>query len=300
VTWLKKLAKGVPREGHVYQTGPWTVLKLLAVYYTVDFCVRIMAAPHHETGEPRQGFGSVVYIDLNAGSGLVGIKDTKAIVAGTALIGPGLSRENPTRAFDYHFLVEPDEGRANALELRLAALLPRERFRVIRKGADDAIDEIVPRLVQTNANFVAVFDPYGFQEGSEKSWARLLGGRRRGDLISTFQTKLATRHTARTITPVIGAGILDGLEDSHLTTSEALEAFRTSVKRHRPVVRDVRIRAGDTGYFYDVLYATRASRTGEDWAGAFDRVKAKLEALDGTRIRTMLKYRTLERGLGDF
>ena len=297
VIWLKDLARIVPRDGPIYETGPWTVLKLLAVRYTLDFCIRIMAAPYRETGRPRQGFGAVVYIDLNAGSGLVRPRGTKAVLGGTALVGAGLTRENPSRGFDFHFLVEPDAERADALARRARALIPDSQFKVITAGADEAASEILDYLKLRNANFVAVFDPYGFNEGSEKSWARILADRDHGDLIATFQTKLAVRHTARAILPVVGSEAIAGAEDEHLTTAEALDAFRGSVGRYRSVIRDARIRAGDTGYYYDLIYATRASRIGEDWSKAFDRVKAKLEALDGAKIRTMLNYRTLERGL---
>ena len=285
------------REGPVYGPGAWTVLKLLAVQYTVDFCLKIMAAPNRESGKPRQGFGSVAYIDLNAGSGLVRPKGTKSILAGTGLIGPALSRDNPGRAFDMHFLVEPDPGLAQALEVRVGALIPKDRFRVIQRGADEAVGEILDIVRSGNANFVAVFDPFGFNEGSEESWARLLRERDHGDLIATFQTKMAVRHTAKSIAPLVGPSVLDGHEDEHLTTEAALKAFTESVGRYRRVVQAVRIRAGDQAYFYDLVYATRLSRTGGQWADAFGRVKARLEALDGATMKTMLNYRTLERGL---
>jgi len=298
VAWLRSLSKRVPREGALYPAGPWTVLKLLAVQYTADFCLGIMAAPSKTTGRPRQGFGAVVYVDLNAGSGLVSIRDTRAVVAGTGLIGPGLSVREGRRPFDYHILVEPDQQRAEALERRVGTLLPADAFRIIRKGADEATSEVLAEIKARNANFVLVFDPYGFQEGSEESWARILRERSHGDLIATFQTKLAVRHTARSIAPVVGDAILEGTTDDHLTTEEALEAFRRSVARCRQVVQSARVRAGDTGYFYDVVYATRQSKSlTNDWAAAFKRVKNRLDALDGTAIKTMLTIRTLERGI---
>lgn len=277
------------------------MLKLLAVDYTADFCLQIMSAPHRNSGAPRQGFGSVIYIDLNAGSGLVSIRGTKALVAGTGLIGPGLSVRGNHRPFDYHILVEPDAARATALRRRVSTLLPAEAFQVLQKGADDATDEILAELKSRRANFLMVYDPYGFQEGSEESWGKILRDRSHGDLIATFQTKLATRHTAKTISPVVGAEAVAGAEDEHLTTEEALKAFQRSILRWRPVVMPARVRAGDTGYFYDVVYATRQSKSiTNDWATAFGRVRDKLNALDGTAIRTMLTYRTLDRGLEEW
>ena len=117
--------------------------------------------------------------------------------------------------------------------MRVGALIPKDRFRVIQRGADEAVGEILDIVRSGNANFVAVFDPFGFNEGSEESWARLLRERDHGDLIATFQTKMAVRHTAKSIAPLVGPSVLDGHEDEHLTTEAALKAFTESVGRYR-------------------------------------------------------------------
>jgi hypothetical protein len=300
VTWLRELAKSVQTDGPIYEVGAWTVLKLLAVYFTLDFCRGIMAAPHKNSGKPRQGFGSVVYVDLNAGSGLVKIKGTKASLAGTALIAAGLSHKHPTRPFDYHILVEPDEAKAEALRSRLGMLLPDERFLIIKDGADQATPRILSELGARKANFVTVFDPYGFQEGTWESWGRILSERPHGDLLATFQSMLATRHTAASFAPVLAEGALGGLADKYVTSGAALDLFLESVQRQRKVVKTARVRSGFTGYFYDVIYATRLSNAGDDWSGIFDRLKANLEALRGVEMRTMLTHRTFERPLDGF
>lgn len=273
----------------VYEAGAWAVLKLVTLLHVHDIYLRIMV------NQRRVGnWTKLYYIDLNSATGLVRVEGTKTVVAGSALVGADTWRRGEAHSYDHFIYVEPNHEWADALRVRLAKWLPLDRFTVYEEGADTAVPKIVEVLGTAESHYLAVFDPYAFQEGTWSSYGRLLESTRRGDMVLTFQTTMVKRATPEIISRFFGPHVP---EYRDLSEERILALFRDHLKPYREVVENVTVRAGGGHgrYYYDLVYAVAKTRRENPFMRGVLDVKSRIERVDGDQIDKMVGYRTLDR-----
>ena len=111
-----------------YETGEWTIIKLLALLRFVDIYTKIIKAPRQ-----RRFFKNMFYIDLLAGSGLCRIGSKGDIIAGSALI----ACTQCYHPFDKYFLVEKNSEKAEALRARIETTT--QNFKLFNLDCNDCI-----------------------------------------------------------------------------------------------------------------------------------------------------------------
>jgi len=277
----------------VDEEGAWTVLKLLSSFQLHGTYLPIMC------GQRDKGYvDRLFYIDLNAGSGLVHVEGTQALVPGTALIGANVHRVHEHESYDYdydHYIfVEPIEKKAEALEQRLLEWLPKDKFTLIRKGADDAVPMILSMLTKRD-HYLCTFDPYGFEQGTWNGYGKLIANTARGDMFINFQTTSVKRTSEQNRKNFFGPNYpgdyLDRSED------EILQSFRRDILGpNRAVVEDVRIKGGDGfRYYYDMVYAVAQTGGGARFMKAFRDLERRVAKLTGDDIKGMLSNQGLDK-----
>ena len=142
--WLKKEVKKLVeiaeplREIYpetFYETGVWSIVKLLALRRFVDIYTKIIKSERQ-----KRFFENMFYIDLLAGSGLCRVGKKGDVVAGSALIAC-MEAYNP---FDQHFIVERDPEKANAVEERIK--LFTQDYKLFNCDCNDCVDEILAEI----------------------------------------------------------------------------------------------------------------------------------------------------------
>lgn len=258
---------------------PWSLLKHATIRDLLGMYLTIMSkqvwAKHK------------VFIDTNSSSGLSALRDTKRILAGSALVGA--TTRTP---FDHHYFCEPDDAKRAALVARLGALLPAEKFSVHPGTADEMIRDLVPRLPTRNAHYFAVLDPYTLNL-PWSAFAALCS--RPGDILYNFQTTHVKRVTPTIAEACWGSAEVHELRERNAPEDDIIEAFERRVQTLRPVTRVFRIRDGRTRYYYDFIYAVGGTKGSNPWIRHADRLNERLSQLTGQDVLHALGSSSLDR-----
>lgn len=109
----------------------------------------------------KNNYDGAVYIDLFSGSGLVKLRETGDIIAGSPLC----ALSHPDMNFDYAVCVEKDKKKSQVLEQRLDKILPKEKFNVIQGDCNAVISNVVNNIKSKFSNpIVFTFvDPEGME-----------------------------------------------------------------------------------------------------------------------------------------
>jgi three-Cys-motif partner protein len=274
---------GIEPEVVYEKDGLWPVLKLVFMKYALGFYAPIMDTM-------RQGgqWGSIHLIDLCAGSGLTRLrgadhKSKSITVTGSALIAAHEDR------FDHFHFVEPNKKSAKALEARLAAKLPKEKFTVYNSSCRDALPLIIKDLKEnwSNPHFMAFVDPEGITETPLPELEPLLRFGR-GDLLFNYQYMGVRRAGVANATAFFGdpgwpaTGPEDGLRTFFL---ERLKHYG----RPKSTVINVAAGEGHGRYAYDMVYSAAETKAGNPWLQSLQKeVDKRMQGMTGAMLESVI------------
>lgn len=154
---LTKIAQKVPDSKIKNEYAEYTALKLICVNYYKTIFLKVVRG----NVKAKTYYDGAVYIDLFSGSGLVKLRETGDIIAGSPLC----TLSNPDMNFDYAVCVEKDKKKSQVLEQRLGKILPKEKFNVIQGDCNSVIGDVVDDIESKFKNpIVFTFvDPEGME-----------------------------------------------------------------------------------------------------------------------------------------
>lgn len=154
---LLAIAKRVDDKEVMNEYAEYTALKLISVlYYKTTF---LNVVKRNE--KSRKYYDGAVYVDLFAGSGLVKLKETGDVIAGSPLCALSNNELN----FDYAVCIEKDRKKSQVLENRLTKVIPKEQFKVIQGDCNIVIKDVI-QTIKSKFNNPIVFtfvDPEGME-----------------------------------------------------------------------------------------------------------------------------------------
>lgn len=135
---LLEIARKVQDNEIMNQYAEYTALKLISIqYYKTTF---LNVVKRNE--KARRYYDGAIYVDLFAGSGLVKLKGTGDIIAGSPLCALSNNELN----FDYAICVEKDRKKSEILDKRLAKIIPKEQFKIIQGDCNIVIDDVIQTI----------------------------------------------------------------------------------------------------------------------------------------------------------
>ncbi|MDH3764989.1 MAG: three-Cys-motif partner protein TcmP [Nitrosopumilus sp.] len=154
---LLDIAKNIHDEEIMNQYAEYTALKLISISYYKTVFLNVVK----RNEKAKKYYDGAVYIDLFAGTGLVKLKETGDIIAGSPVCALSANESN----FDYAVCVEKDKKKSQVLENRLAKIIPRDQFKVIQGDCNVVIQEVIQAIKSKFDNpIVFTFvDPEGME-----------------------------------------------------------------------------------------------------------------------------------------
>lgn len=286
--WLKKQLNNILSFDEIIEDnaltneyGSYTALKLIAVHYTADVFSRV--ARHDD--RKVEGFGGAVYVDLFAGTGIVTLKDTNDIIAGSAPCAL-MNRFG----FDYCVLVEKDEEKCKNLKRTISKIPNVCKFDVINGDCNEVIGDVLNKISINVKNpiILAFIDPEGLEIKFETLMA-LSDKFQNCDFLINFSSSGVSRV----------AGIARG--NKHDVTQILSSLFykdpellselekKTPVKKYVEQVQEILdkkkgdiipIYSSGNRIVYHLLCYTRQTRGGSGYINAFSDLKKKMKHLD--------------------
>ena len=251
-----------------YETGEWSIIKLLALLRFVDIYTKIIKAPRQ-----RRFFQNMYYIDLLAGSGLCKIGSKGDIIAGSALI----ACTQCYHPFDKYFLVEENSEKAEALKARVETITPN--FKLFNCDCNNCIEEIMEE-VDARDHYLAFVDC----EGLDVSWTTMQSlFTKNGDVLLNFQTQNIWRLPAIVKNRSRGWKACmeklnwffgdDRWKDCN-DPEDLLYCYMNKISEEttRKIVLPLPVK-GPRGYRYDIILATRRTRGGSPWIKSMEHLQ---------------------------
>lgn len=142
-----------------FRVGAWTIIKEMTLAYYAPNYIRILRNQYHIT--------HLNYLDLFAGSGLVGLDDLTKYYLGSPLV---VTKAIPNK-FDKYFFFEKDSAKAG----QLTTLLPDENCVIQQGDCNEFIDLILPRISSPRNHSLVFIDPFAMEIKFEtiKKFARV-------------------------------------------------------------------------------------------------------------------------------
>ncbi len=154
---LVDIAQKVPKNKIMNEYAEYTALKLISVNYYKTTFLNVVK----QNKKAKKYYDGAVYIDLFAGSGLVKLKETGDIIAGSSLC----ALSDPKLSFDYAVCVEKDRKKSQVLETHLSKVFSIKKFNVIQGDCNVVIKDVVNNIKSRFKNpIVFTFvDPEGLE-----------------------------------------------------------------------------------------------------------------------------------------
>jgi len=276
---LMQVSNNLTTASNVYSPArAWTPLKLILLMYYVDVYTRII---------PRY-FDNMFYLDLLAGAGIDEIKETGDKVAGSPIVVATFSR-SPFRKL---FLMEMDDDRASALELRMSHILAGDKFEVLKGDANVRVDDVLDHLRNKGSHYLAFVDCQGLDIWWD-TMEKLL--RLRGDIVFVHQTAEINRVCGRAKQSQADAECLSKFygtaqHDWEKDRDTLCAAYEQNLRRRRGITISIKIKSDS--FHYDVIFATRVTRGGSPWLNAVYTAKEKVESFTGNAVKIALDILT--------
>ena len=276
-----------------------TVLKLITVHYVSDMFTKIARSDNRKI----QGFDGAVYVDLFAGTGLVKVKDTGDIVAGSAPCAVMSGR-----GFDYSVMVEKNKNRCKFLKERMSMIIPKDNFEVINGDANKVIDDVISKIKDrfNNPIILAFVDPEGIEikfrtlkalSDKFRSCDFLININDQGALRVAGQARSGMQNRTQPLEEYLDENAQTILwELANGTTPKEKFAERIRKDLGRPIGDAIPIRVDGNKVAYYLLSYTRLTRGGSGYADAISVLKKRIERFDekqrttGTRPDTRQDY----------
>ncbi|WP_254544820.1 three-Cys-motif partner protein TcmP [Halomarina pelagica] len=279
--------------------GPWTALKLVSLTATVDVYTSIMA---------NNGF-NYYYVDAMSGGGIVNLDGCDGALVGSPIIAGTVPRE----PFEKLYFVEASRDRAEALRARLDYAV--DEIDAFNHTRDDCVvihgdaNEVLPKLPQMikednggtltgrngmgGAHHLAFIDNEKYEVKFEaiRKLSTMLN-----DLLINYQETSLNRQYGRILRGDCewddflaffdkrgGVKRLEAPEDRFDFYTRLLENI------DRSEYRSLQVRGSNAySYAYRMVYATRLTGGGSEYAQFMDGQKRKIEGITGDEIGTVL------------
>jgi len=281
-----------------YETGPWSIIKLLALLRFVNIYTRIIKAPRQS-----KFFRNMYYIDLLAGNGLCRVGSKGDVIAGSALV----ACKECYHPFDRYFFAERDPEYAEALEARIRTVT--SNFKVFCCDCNDCLGDIM-KEIGDNDHYLAFVDC----EGLDVSWATMKSlFSKNGDVLFNFQSQGISRVQAKVKKGALGWKACrerlnwfygDKRWMDCQTPDELLQAYMSKINEEttREIVLPLPV-GGPRGYRYDIILATRMTRGRSPWMKPMEELRGMMggyrpEIVDFTLDILMKRQLSLEDLLG--
>lgn len=279
-----------------FKPQPWTVLKLIALAWYAPMYLRILR---------RFGYTDIAFVDLYSGAGLsqYSKEGVSLVLPGSSLIAASPRADRTAKAgslkFDRLILVE---GKEELLESARALLGPRGftvgvNLETILGDPAECAERVCSLLRGRKGGHALLFvDPetldFRFDElrgylnrypATDVLYLHLVSGEARAD------GQESARHAASSTQPVLP-----------VSRDAAATALEKSLKDlGRRVVR-IRIQAGSLapGYYYDLVFATRLTGSGSQYADALQELADRFTRIKGDTMEKLLRTRTPIREAG--
>jgi three-Cys-motif partner protein len=234
------------------------------------------------------------YVDLFAGSGLVTFKDSHdatQMMIGSPILMASLKNRHP---FKKCFFFE--KNHATDLDRRLSilrseGLLTCKDFEVIPDDCNNGIEHLLERMGREDGmHFLLFVDPFS----TEIEWStmeKILSFRYPAfDMLFNFQPFGINRqiHDEMEMKKFFGDegykecwldnedGRLDALRDYYI---RKLKLFSRRIKT---IPEPIRVRSGGSGFYYDLIYATR--KDDPDWISGINHLGEVVRNISGTDV----------------
>lgn len=296
VDWIQEKLKAVTEHADdlvelnpdtTNEYRPLTALKLIVLSAGVELFTRIVPQEYEHT----------YYLDLFAGAGATRIRGSSYSVVGSPILAPVMAHEHFK---EYHF-VEINDEKAAALEERLDYIaneieFPRDRCHVhttdTNEFTHEFLDDIRDSIGQSYAglNLFTFIDP----EGLDPKWhvTRRIADLY-GDMLIHYPESAINRDLetgkARSYFPDDAYLELETEDEREAYYCEALESCE-----HTDITVPIPIESGTSGgnYHYDLIYATRETRSGSPYTKAMEHMQQMIQPLNGDNIEAVLRGQT--------
>lgn len=269
--------------------SPHTLLKLITIAsYSKGFCD--IANSEHTR---RLGYDKSVYVDLFAGSGIVKIRGTNDLVAGSTVAA------THGGIFDYAVAVEMQERKSIALQTRLSNYLPSEKFNVIHGDCNLKIGDVIAKIKEHAKKpiILCFVDPEGVNINAEMLKA-LSGSFGSVDFIINVTAGVEQVRGSVLAGQSKHKGSLDKMYGNELTNQllAAREVQMTDAYRDvilpwlgRPVAASIPVHRRGNHLVYTLLFCTRERASGPPpWVKIWNHIAIQLEGSDGDEMRAEL------------
>jgi len=295
---ITDLGTRVNDGGIVNEYSCHTALKLISVSYYSTIFSGIVRSPRQR----EMGYDGAVYVDLFAGSGLVKVRETGDILAGSTICAAANSH-----GFDYIISVEKDPDFKLALESRLAKVAPSGTFSVIEGDCNSCISEVVRMIKRKFKNpiVLAFVDPEGM-EIKLSTLASLSKACPSTDFMINVTSGIP-RVTGLFQKGNLSAGktLEDYYNDDAVNILAELELKSPEKKYQEQIGKILGKKVGDTipvvekgdRLAYNILGYTRMTQGGSRYAQSFSDIRKRFRNTDGEVVRNILDQ-IHNRGIG--
>lgn len=260
----------------IYKKDLWTLKKLIIYKYYIDIYTRII--PNH--------YSNYYYFDLFSGSGLVDIgrknKQCTLRVFGSALIGVLCSYKH--KPFKKYIFVESDKTKCTTLSSLLNYIKDTHKPSLDYDIINDDMNNInrYEKYLKECKHALVVIDP----EGLEPKWAtveKILSYK--CDVIITFMSQGIQRVLGRaknsevdrrTLKEFCGFSI-NNIRDINEFEEQYIQQIKQKGKK-KEAYRTIDVSA--KSFEYDIIIATKRTRSENPWLGAIDDLKKRLDISD--------------------
>jgi three-Cys-motif partner protein len=274
--------------------GPWSALKLILHAATVNMYTKVMSSP-------KSPFDEFYYVDALAGTGLSEYEN------GDCFLGsPILAAKSATAPFKKMYFIEGKAENADALEARLEFAFNDPQFniqepddwQVLPGDTNELMDDVVADIWEQRSpgakfhtltfvdNQAMDFDWESMEKMAELSTDFLVtyqGAQAVGmniNIEATHRGKLKD-HFGRNLW---GHGLNSREEYKRTYIKQMRSLFDTD-----SILVPTKIYSGRKSYDYDVIYATRETKSGSGYVDAVKYVKEFVENFDGQDVEDMIE-----------
>jgi len=231
------------------------------------------------------------YLDLLAGAGIDEIKETGVKVTGSPVVAATFSYS----PFSKLFLMEMNDDRASALDLRMRRILPLDMFEVLKGDANVRVDDVLHHLRDKSSHYLAFVDCQGLDIWWPTMETLL---QLPGDIVFVHQTAEINRVCGKAKNSQTDAECLNRFYGTSRTPRDwgkedrdtLCARYEQNLKMRRDITIPIKIKSN--GFHYDVIFATKKTKGGSPWLKAVFTAKEKIEKFTGNAVEIALDILT--------
>ena len=291
ITKISELGQKIEDSNPTTDYDSHTALKLIALRYVSDVFTKVARHKNRKI----EGFDGAVYVDLFAGTGLVKLKDTGYIVAGSAPCAVASSG-----GFNHSILVEKDRDKCRYLKERMLKIIQKDDFEVINGDSNKIIQDIINKIKKYDNPIILVFvDPEGMEIKFETLKA-LSKNFQSCDFLINVNEQGVLRVAGKAKAGI--DNIIQSLEEyfnkNEQTVQRELAEGKTPQKQYadqvqrqldKPIGTNIKIRSSSGKVAYHLLSYTRRTRGGSGYnVNPLNELKQRIERFKEIDVKSVL------------